>query len=332
MDRLQAMKVFTRVVETNNFTRAADALDLPRASVTTIIQRLEAHLKVRLLHRTTRHVSLTTDGAAYYTRCVRILADVEETENAFTSQTQSPCGRLRIDMPVALGRSIVLAQIHDFHARYPEIDLLLGLSNAPVHLVQDGVDCAIRIGVLTDSNLIARRIGEFQNITCASAAYIDRYGMPNTVEDLDHHVAVNYFSGRAGRIMDLNFNIAGESVNVHMKGSIAVNDDDAYLLSALKGIGVIQAPRFMAHPYLMSGWLIEILPDHRPQPEPVYATYPQNRHLQPAVRVFVDWLAALLDEVSLSRDQTRRSFRLPSAGNPSLPIGDEAHHADEAIA
>lgn len=332
MDRLQAMKVFTRIAETGNFTRAADALDLPRASVSLIIQRLEAHLNVRLLQRTTRRVNLTTDGVAYYERCVRILADVEETESSFSSVTKTPRGRLRIDMPVALGRGIVLAHIHDFHTRYPEIDLLLGFSNAPADLVQDGVDCAIRIGVLTDSDLVARRIGKYQSVTCASPGYLERFGVPETIGDLGYHVAVNYFSGRAGRIMDLNFYVDNEPVSVRMKGSIAVNDADAYVQSALGGVGLIQAPRFMAHPHLESGRLVEILPAHLPLPLPIYSTYPHNRHLLPKVRVFVDWLADLLSEASRLHGRPAAPLRELLACPVNHDIEDESFHADEALA
>ncbi|HEV3106738.1 MAG TPA: LysR substrate-binding domain-containing protein, partial [Trinickia sp.] len=172
MDRLQAMQVFTRVVDTNSFTKAAETLDLPRASVTTIIQNLEAYLGVRLMHRTTRRLSLTPDGAAYYERCVRILSDVEETETTLQSGSKKPHGKLRIDMPGAIGRTIVIPKLAAFHSRYPDIDLQLGLSDRPVDLLQEGVDCVIRVGALEDSSLVARRIGLFECVTCASPQYL----------------------------------------------------------------------------------------------------------------------------------------------------------------
>ena len=168
MDRLQAMQVFTRVVDTNSFTRAAETLDMPRASVTTIIQNLEAFLGVRLMHRTTRRLSLTPDGAAYYERCIRILADVEETETSFQRGNKKPNGKLRIDMPGSIGRLIVIPSLCEFHTRYPDIDLQLGLSDRPVDLLQEGVDCVVRVGALQDSSLVARRIGLFEGVSCAS--------------------------------------------------------------------------------------------------------------------------------------------------------------------
>jgi len=224
MDRLHAMKVFTRVVETNSFTRAADTLDLPRATVTVTIQQLEEHLKVLLLQRTTRRVNLTPHGAGYYERCVRILADIEETEGSFKDIVRAACGRLRIDMPGALGRIVVMPRIHEFYASYPDIDLMLGFGDRAADLIQEGVDCAIRVGPLEDSSLVARRVGLYQAITVASPAYLQRHGTPATIEDLNHHIAANYFSGHASRIMGLTFEVDGRPVQVQMKGNLAVND------------------------------------------------------------------------------------------------------------
>lgn len=162
------MQVFTRVVDTNSFSRAADTLNLPRASVTTIIQNLEAHLNVRLLQRTTRRLNLTPDGAAYYERCVRILADIEEAEGSFSHNGKGPHGKLRVDMPDAIGRLIVMPQLCDFHSRYPDIELMMGFGDKPVDLIQEGVDCVIRVGTLQDSSLVVRRIGVFQGVTVAA--------------------------------------------------------------------------------------------------------------------------------------------------------------------
>src|ERR1700675_1969814 len=158
MDRLQAMNVFTKVVETSSFSRAAGVFNLPRASVTVIIQQLEAHLKVRLLQRTTRRLNLTPDGAAYYERCVRILADIEETESSFANTGKGPRGKLRIDIPGSIGRMIVIPQLCEFHSRYPDIELMIGFGDKPVDLIQEGGDCVIRVGTLQDSSLVARRI------------------------------------------------------------------------------------------------------------------------------------------------------------------------------
>jgi LysR family transcriptional regulator for bpeEF and oprC len=315
MDRLQAMQVFTRVVDTNSFTRAAETLDLPRASVTTIIQNLEAFLGTRLMHRTTRRLSLTPDGAAYYERCVRILADVEETEASFQSGNKKPHGKLRIDMPGSIGRLIVIPSLCEFHTRYPDIDLQLGLTDRPVDLLQEGVDCVVRVGALQDSSLVARRIGLFEGVTCAAPDYIERAGMPASLEDLDNHKAVNYFSSRTGRTLDWAFMVDGNEVEVKMKSIVSVNDADAYVTCGLEGFGLIQPARFMVLPHLRSGQLVEVLPELKPLPMPISAVYPHSRHLSPKVRVFVDWIAELFDRCpllsgrgSLDTACTKRTF------------------------
>ncbi len=295
MDVLFAMKVFARVVETNSFTRAADTLQIPKASATIILQQLEAHLKVRLLHRTTRSLSLTPDGAAYYERCIRILADIEDAEHAFSVTADAPRGKLRIDMPTSLGKFLVLPDVYAFHERYPDIELMLGFGDKPVDLVQESVDCVIRVGTLPTSNLIARRIGLYRPVTVASPDYLARYGVPESLEDLKQHVAANFFWGRNGRLMDFSFMVEGNSVDVKMRGNLALNDTEAWLQCCLKGVGIIQAPRFMAAPYLLSGELVELLSGFTPPPMPISAVYPQSKHLSPVVRVFVDWIADLFD-------------------------------------
>ncbi len=299
MDRLQAMQVFTRVVDTNSFTKAAETLDLPRASVTTIIQNLEAYLGVRLMHRTTRRLSLTPDGAAYYERCVRILADVDETESSLQNGSKKPHGKLRVDMPGALGRTVVIPALCEFHKRYPDIDLQLGFSDRPVDLLQEGVDCVIRVGALQDSSLVARRIGLFEGVTCAAPDYLARAGEPTTLDELSQFEAVNYFSSRTGRIIHFDFLVDGKEVEVKMHSVVSVNDADAYLTCALEGFGLIQAPLFMVLPHLRSGALKEVLPAWKPLPMPISTVYPHSRHLSPKVRVFVDWVAEVFDRCPL---------------------------------
>lgn len=312
MDRLHAMKVFTRVVETNSFTRAADALELPRASVSVTIQRLENHLNVRLLQRTTRRVALTPHGAGYYQRCLRILADVEETEGSFKDISLAASGRLRVDIPGALGHVMVLPKIREFYACYPDIELMLGFGERNVDLIQEGVDCAIRVGTLKDSDLVAKHVGLYQVITVASPAYLELYGTPTTIEKLDHHIATNRFSSRTGKIASLTFSVGGEPVEVRMKGHLAVNDAEAHLKSALDGVGIIQLGRFTATPYLQSGRLIEILPRSKPFPVPISAVYPQNRHISFAVRAFIDWITKIFSEHALRSDTEKSETQRPS--------------------
>jgi LysR family transcriptional regulator for bpeEF and oprC len=299
MDRFQAMQVFTRVVDANSFTRAADHLGLPRTTVTTIIQNLEKMLNVRLLNRTTRRLSLTPDGAAYYDRATRILADVEEAEAAFMDASRRPRGKLRIDVPASIGRLILIPSLCEFHDRYPDIEMVIGMGDRPVDLVQEAVDAVLRVGELQDSTLVARRVGNFEGITCASPQYLERFGEPQTLEDLARHQAVQYFSSRTGRTIDWDFMVDGSPVHIKMNGKVSVNDADAYMACGLQGFGLIQPPRFMALPYLESGELREILPAWKPKPMQISVVYPHNRHLSPKVRAFTDWVAELFGRCPL---------------------------------
>lgn len=316
MDRLQAMKVFTRVVETNSFTRAADSLGLPRASVSVIVQQLETYLKVRLLQRTTRRLNLTPDGAAYYERCVGVLAEIDDIESALENRGMSPRGKIRVDLPSALGRTVLMPHVHEFHAKYPDMELMLGFSDKPVDLIQDGVDCVIRVGALQDSTFVARRIGLYQGVTVASPRYIEQFGAPEKIEELQNHTALNYFWNRTGRIMEFTFDVDGHAVSVPMKGRISVNDAEAYVAGALEGIGIVQAARFMALPHIQTGALVEVLGQWKPMPMPISAVYPHNRHLSPTVRVFVDWVAELFGASELFKDdEVRERFKRRQAAH-----------------
>jgi len=278
------------VVEANSFTRAADNLDIPRATVTTTIRNLEHSLKVRLLNRTTRSVSLTHDGAAYYERCARIVADLEETEAAFRDVAKRPQGRLRVDVPSTIGKLILIPRLSEFHDRYPDVELIIGMGDRQVDLVREAVDCVIRVGELQDSSLVARRIGNTKAVNCASPEYLERYGIPTSIEDLQYHHAVGYFSSRTGHNFDWEFSVDGESVPVKMRSNVSVNDGEAYIACGLQGFGLVQPPRLLALPHLQSGSLVEVLPHLSPTSMPISAAYMQNRHLSPKVRAFVDWV------------------------------------------
>lgn len=301
IDRLHAMKVFTRVVETGSFTRAAETLGLSRPSVTITVQQLEQYLKIRLLQRTTRRINLTSEGAGYYERCVRILTDIDEAEGTFNAPDLAARGKLRVDMPAALGRAVVMPRLHEFRTLYPDIDLMLGFGDRRVDLIQEGVDCVIRLGQLEDSSLVARRVGTYQQITLASPSYLKRYGTPESIGDLEQHCAVNYFSNYTGRIDGFTFMVQGRPVEVNMNGDVAMNDAEAHLQAGLDGMGVIQASRFLALPYLQSGRLREILSDVPPPTIPISTVYPNSRHLSLTVRVFVDWTARLFSSSELMK-------------------------------
>jgi LysR family transcriptional regulator, regulator for bpeEF and oprC len=318
MDRLLAMQVYTKVVEMNGFARAADALGIPHASATTLIKKLEAHLQVRLMQRTTRRINLTPEGAEYYERCVRILADINETEDGLAHATNGPRGKLRVDMPSSLGRVVVMPRIEEFRARYPSVELMLGFGDRPVDLVQESVDCALRVGQLEDSSLVARRLGDLATITTASPAYLKRFGEPHSLEDLGQHVAVQYFSSRTGRVSGLNFDVNGKSTDIKMNGTLAVNDADAYVTCGVNGAGIIQAPLFMVVSHLESGELKEILTPWKVRSMPLSAVYPHNRHLAAKVRVFVDWAAEICGQSPLAFARNARQANDAGDGAPAI--------------
>src|SRR6202790_3547863 len=205
LNKLQAMQVFVRVVETGGLTRAADSLQLPKATATTLIQQLEAALGVRLLNRTTRKVSVTTDGAAYYPRCVAILAQVRETEESLGLRHASPSGRLRVEVPTLMARLVIVPALPTFFDRYPDIDLQLGCSERRADLIEEGIDCAVWSGELEDSTLIARRVGQLYFGTCAAPSYIAVHGEPHHPDELKGHLCINHFSPRTGKIFDWVF-------------------------------------------------------------------------------------------------------------------------------
>jgi LysR family transcriptional regulator, regulator for bpeEF and oprC len=295
MDRLQAMEVFVRVVDTGVFTRAAEVLHMPKATVTTLVQNLEAHLGVKLLNRTTRRVSVTPDGAAYYERCVRILAEVEETESVLSHTKSTPRGRLRVDVPGTFGRRMLVPALPKFFERYPDIRLELGCSDRTVDLIEEGVDCVIRGGEQPDSTLVARKLGMIEFITCASADYLARYGVPQHPNDLVRHKCINYFSAKNGRIYEWDFSRDGERIVLNLEGHVALNDADAYRAAGMAGLGVMQVPEVTIRAALKDGTLVRILSDWQTDTLPIYVMYPQNRHLSAKVRVFVDWIAELFE-------------------------------------
>ncbi|HEX3635462.1 MAG TPA: LysR substrate-binding domain-containing protein [Paraburkholderia sp.] len=292
MDILQGMAVFKRVVDASSFSKAADSLEMPRASVSTLVQNLESHLGVRLLNRTTRSVRVTDDGALYYEYCARILAEVSDAESALSNKLQNPRGTIRVDTSATFATNVLLPMMRDFNARYPDITVKLGLADRNVDLVQEGVDCVIRIGTLDDSSLVARPIGSVRMCICAAPAYLEQMGEPATPDDLDRHRAVNYFSARTGRVYPFEFKVDGTLIRKPVDGILGVNDGLVYVMSAIEGLGLIQTPRFMAAQALRTGALREILRDYPCPPMPLSLLYPQRR-LSMCVRVFSEWVHEL---------------------------------------
>jgi LysR family transcriptional regulator for bpeEF and oprC len=297
MDRLKAMQAFVRIVEANSYTKAAETLDLPRAALTATINKLEAFLGTQLLQRTTRRLSLTPDGADYFRKCLEILQAVEDAEGTFRGQnTSKPRGKLRVELPGAVGRHVVMPHIAGFCRDYPDIDLVVSLSERVRDLTEEGLDCSLRVGELQDSAMIGRRLGNMGFLTCASPGYLAAHGTPMTLDDLRAHRGVMHFSGRTGRPFDWDFMRGGSVVIVEMRGAIAVTDPDAYISCALQDMGLIQAARYQVRQHLASGALVEVLADTLPTPMPMSLVYPQGRMASPRLSVFASWLAAVVRE------------------------------------
>ncbi len=293
MDRIDLFRVFARVVECSSFTRAADTLGVPRSSVSAAVLELEGRLGARLLHRTTRRVSTTRDGAAFYERCLSLIADVEEAENLFR-QTATPSGPLRIDVPGRIGRLIIAPALPGFLDAYPEIDIHLGVTDRAVNLVEESVDCVLRVGPLTDSGLISRSVGELPLINVASPAYLERHGIPEMPDDLSTHWAVNYASPSSGRVEAWEWVEDGALRSLPVRGRVTVNSAEAYIACCLAGLGLIQIPAYDVKRHLERSELIEVMVNQRAGPMPMTLLYSHRQHLSRRLQVFADWLEKLL--------------------------------------
>lgn len=294
MDRLQAMQIFTRVAEAGSFVRAAETLSLPSSTVTSTIKNLEKYLQVRLLNRTTRRVSLTPEGVRYLAQCREILSLIEHVESSLTDSVKRPQGRLRVDMPAGIAHFIVMPNLQDFYRRYPDIYLMIGVSDRQVDLVQEGVDCVIRTGELTSSTLVARPLGRFRWVTCASPDYLREYGVPRSPDELSRHRAIHYFSGQARRTDALQFLQGSDSRSVSVVGQAAVNETGLYIKMCLEGYGLAQLAENVIAEHLEQGTLVEVMADWQPPPVPVTLLYPHQRFLSPTVRAFAEWIDELI--------------------------------------
>jgi len=301
MDQLSAMRVFLRVVETGSFTGASAALGMPKATVSNLIQNLETHLQTKLLNRTTRRVMVTTDGALYYERANQIVTEIDELDGSLSHSRMSPSGRLRVEMSGAFADLLIIPELNDFHEKYPDINVDLGVGDRTVDYLAENVDCALRAGSPGNASLIARRVGEMGLVACAAPAYIERFGMPEHPSDLEaaHH-CVNYFLAQINRIMPFEFTRDGETLEINSRYILSVNDARSYLAAALSGLGVAPLACFMAREPIARGQLVPVLTDWHIEPVPLYIVYPPNRHLSNKVRVFVDWVVRLLARTELT--------------------------------
>lgn len=298
MDRFDAMQAFARVVETGSFTKAAATLHMSKTSVTQLVQQLEARLRVRLLNRTTRKVNVTADGAAYYERVVRLLADMDDAETSLSGASALPRGKLRLDVPSPLARLILIPALPDFHARYPDIQLDMGVSDRNVDLIRENVDCVVRGGELTDQSLMARRVGELHFGIYAAPSYLERAGTPvhpRELEDTHHHI-VRFHWARSGKVFPYVMHNNGESISVTGRYMLAVDDGNAYLAAGVAGLGIIWLPRYMASEHLERGELVPLFDGWQLDSMPLYLAFPPNRHVSTKLRVFIEWLAELMEQ------------------------------------
>jgi len=288
------MQVFVRIAQCGSFTQAAEDLQIPKATVSNLMKRLEERLDVRLLERTTRQVRMTLDGELYYYRCLAILMDLDEADSML--QNKKPRGVLRVNLQGTLAKYFVMPNIQSFMTQYPDIQLNIGEDDRLIDLVKEGIDCVLRAGHLQDSSLIAKPVANMEQVTVASPEYLQRYGVPQTMEDLDGHFSVAYLSSAIGLDTSLDFTVNGRNQEVSLPFHVSVSGADLYTEAALSGLGVIQVPRYRVEGFLSEGRLQQVLADFPPPKMPVSILYPQNRQVSLRVRVFMDWLVKQFSE------------------------------------
>lgn len=294
MDRIEAMQIFVQVVEKGSFTAAAEHLQLHRPVATRAIQSLEQELGVRLLNRTTRKLSVTDEGEDFYQRAVQLLSGIDDTFSSYSDAKRNAKGRLKVNLAATVANAIVIPALPDFQRAHPQIEIHLGVTDQPVDIFEEGIDCVVRLGDLHDSSAIAKRIGQMEMATCASRNYIEQHGMPGSIEELRTHKAINFVSGRSRRLVDWTFNDGKEESRLKLSSSIVTDNSDSLLTCALSGMGVIQGVRSALSPYLESGRLIEVLPHLPPSPKTISVLYPHRTHLPSKTVVFVEWLESIM--------------------------------------
>ena len=290
------LAAFLKVADLASFTQAAQQLGLPKASVSAAVQRLEASLGTRLLQRTTRRVTLTDDGRVARDRALDLLADLDDLQTLFRQDGERLQGRLRVDLPIRTASQLVLPHLPRFMEAHPGLELELSTTDRRVDLVREGFDCVLRVGPLSDSSLVARPLGAYRMVNCASPAYLARHGVPASLDDLASHRLVHYATTLGTR--PAGFEVAeGDPPAtrfVPMAGALTVNNSEAYLAACLAGMGLMQAPEAGVRPFLADGRLVEVLPAHRAPPMPVSLLVAHRRHLPRRVRVFMQWLSELV--------------------------------------
>lgn len=295
MHAMDAMRIFVRVAELGSFTRAAEERGLPKATVSAAVRQLEARLDTQLLQRTTRRVRLTADGERYLDRSRELLAAFDESQDLSRHDGPSLHGRLRVDMSSGIARHLVIPALPALLRAHPGLQLELSSTDRRVDPVREGFDCVVRVGRTGDARLVARTLGAFEVLNCASPAYLAARGTPHSIEDLAGHTLVHYVAHFGAEPEGWEYpDGAGGWRTLPMPGAIAVNNADAYLAACIAGLGMIQSPAVGLRDPIARGALVEVLPSLRGAPMPVTLLYPQRRHLPHRTALFMDWLAATL--------------------------------------
>ncbi|TCV96483.1 LysR family transcriptional regulator [Luteibacter rhizovicinus] len=312
MEDFSAISVFVRVVEAKSFSSAAQHLEMTPSGVSRAISRLEEGLGARLFFRSTRALRLTDDGAAFYARCKEILTDLTEATEALGYARTKPAGKLRIAASSAVGRAALIPNLADFEEKFPDIRLEMTMCDFPFDLNEEGFDCAIRMGELEDSSLIARKIGHFSNVLCASPAYLAKHGAPTTIEDLKQHRCVNFVYPTTGKPYQWQFDTPGGRVGVDVEAHMLINDGESVIQAAIAGLGVIQVPHCLAACALDKGMLQIVMQDTISTGSPLWIVYPQKRHLSARVQAFIEWTSELFQRTStpacvLAKDAAKKA-------------------------
>ena len=294
MDQLACMRSFVRVADLHSFTRAADALGLSRAVVSTHVAELERHLSCQLFHRTTRRVGLTTDGAEYLTRCQRILAELEAADEALRRTRLSPAGKLRVDVPVAFGRALLVRALPRFTARYPDLQLEVQFNDRVVDLIAEEIDLAVRVGAVRTPHLIARRVVTTRLITCAAPEYLRAHGAPRDPEELQRHKLVGHLGASDRRPQKWRFQKGAQRRQVSLPFSVAFNSVEAQLMAAVRGAGIVQAMDLMVAEALAAGRLEAVLHEWSAPGAPISIVCRSALRDSPRIRVFAEFAAQLL--------------------------------------
>lgn len=296
MKNIDAIKRFIRVAELASFTKAADDLGLPKASISIAVQQLESKLGTQLLHRTTRKVHLTSDGQLFYERGKDVLAEMDDLESLFQSDDTNIKGLIRVDMSLPMAKNLIIPNLPTFLDRYPNLQVDLSSTDRRVDLVADGFDCVVRTGNLSDSGLIVRNLGELEQSNFVSPSYLARYGMPTQIGDLSNHWLIHYNVNPSSKFDAFEYWDGQTCIKIPMQSRISVNNVDAYRNACVAGLGIMQAPYLGARRMIKEGKLVEVLKDFRAPAMPVSLLYPHRRNLSKRVRIFMDWLSELIQQ------------------------------------